>query len=74
MNHLRYVLPLVIISLVFGTSSNTPGQPVALGYRARCPEAVVMAKTGIILSSVISGVHGYVWLRFVSGKPEKREG
>ncbi|HUT72411.1 MAG TPA: hypothetical protein VMW89_17210 [Desulfatiglandales bacterium] len=74
MNHLRYVLPLVIISLVFETPSNTPGQPVALGYGARCPEATVMAKTGIILSSVISGVLGYVWLRFVSGKPEKREG
>ena len=27
MNYLRHVLPLVIISLVFGTASNTPAQP-----------------------------------------------
>ena len=29
MNYLRHVLPLVIISLVFGASSNTPAQPDA---------------------------------------------
>jgi NhaA family Na+:H+ antiporter len=38
-----------------------------------CPEAMVMAKTGIILSSIISGFLGYICLRFVSGNPEKAE-
>jgi len=35
-----------------------------------CPEAILMAKTGIILSSVLSGILGYLWLRFSSGEPE----
>jgi Na+/H+ antiporter NhaA len=34
-----------------------------------CPEAILMAKTGIILSSVLSGTLGYLWLRFSSGEP-----
>jgi hypothetical protein len=74
MNHPRHVLRLVISSLVFGIYSNTPAQPVPLGYGALCHEPVVMPKEGIILSSVITGVLGYVWLGFVAGKPQKREG
>ena len=39
-----------------------------------CPEGMLMAKTGIILSSILSGVLGYLWLWFVSRKPEEKEG
>jgi NhaA family Na+:H+ antiporter len=33
------------------------------------PEQLVMAKTGILIASILAGVGGYLWLRFVAGAP-----
>jgi len=33
------------------------------------PEQLVMAKTGILMASILAGVGGYLWLRFVVGSP-----
>lgn len=35
-----------------------------------CPDALLMAKKGIILSSLFSGIIGYLWLRF---SPKKKD-
>jgi NhaA family Na+:H+ antiporter len=33
------------------------------------PEQLVMAKTGILMASILAGVGGYLWLRFVAADP-----
>jgi NhaA family Na+:H+ antiporter len=33
------------------------------------PEQLVMAKTGILMASILAGFGGYLWLRFVAGSP-----
>ncbi len=35
---------------------------------------LLMAKTGILLASLVAGVSGFVWLRAVSGQPEGERG
>jgi Na+:H+ antiporter, NhaA family len=41
-----------------------------LGF-AHHPEDLLMAKTGILLASLIAGVAGYVWLRLFCPLPSK---
>jgi len=39
-----------------------------LGF-ANTPEALVSAKTAILLASLIAGISGFLWLRFLTGYP-----
>jgi NhaA family Na+:H+ antiporter len=41
-----------------------------LGFAGQA-ENILMAKTGILVASLLAGVGGYLWLYFVSDKPEK---
>ena len=33
-------------------------------------EQLVMAKTGILCASIVAGLAGYLWLRFVAGSTQ----
>jgi NhaA family Na+:H+ antiporter len=38
-----------------------------LGFAGQ-PESLLMAKTGVLFASILAGLAGYLWLRFVAGK------
>jgi NhaA family Na+:H+ antiporter len=44
-----------------------------LGF-AQQPELLLMAKTGILLASLLAGIGGYVWLRLISDKQKTING
>ncbi len=58
---------LIGVGLVGGIGFTMSIFIAELGF-ARQPESLLMAKTGVLFASILAGLAGYLWLRFVAGK------